>query len=104
MSKIFLACALLVTLATSVQPAAAEATAPAASDPVQVAELSEFLAALAEGAPQKASEIGAQNHCVPSTWCEDLKAECALDCAPCGVNYAICYHYICDVVCSCKTC
>lgn len=108
MPKILLGFALLATLAL-VQPAAAQAATPAASDQasrsqVQAAELPEFLASLAGGAQQKAPEIGTQNHCVPTSWCEDLKAECALDCAPCGVNYAICYHYICDLFCSCLAC
>jgi hypothetical protein len=108
MSKILIGFALLATLAL-VQPAAAQTTTPAVSAPaspsqVQALELSEFLASLGADAPQNASDIGNQNHCVPSTWCEDLKAECAMDCAPCGVNYAICYHYICDIFCSCKAC
>lgn len=108
MPKILLGCALLTTFAL-VQPAAAQAPTAAASDEasrsqVQAVELSEFLASLAEGAPQKAPEIQPKNHCVPSSWCADLKAECELDCAPCGVNYAICYHYICDIFCSCRSC
>lgn len=108
MSKILVGFALLATLVL-VQPAAAQAEVPAASEQasrlqVQAVELSEFLASLATGAPQKTSDIGNQNHCFPSTWCDDLKAECVLDCAPCGVNYAICYHYICDIFCSCKAC
>lgn len=102
MSKILVGFALLATLAL-VQPAAAQTATPAVSAP-QALELSEFLASLGASAPQNASDIGNQNHCVPSTWCEDLKAECALDCAPCGVNYATCYHYICDIFCSCKAC
>jgi hypothetical protein len=112
MRKILVGCALLATLVLA-QPAAAQTATPAASDQasrsqVQTAEFSEFLASLVEGtpqkAPQKAPEFEPQNHCVPSTWCQDLQAECALDCAPCGVNAALCYHYICDVFCSCKAC
>ena len=105
MPKILFGCVLLAALAF-VQPAAAqpEAATPAVADQgqVQPAELSDFLAALAEGEPLQANEI--ENHCFPSTWCNDLKAECAADCAPCGVNYAICYHYICDLFCSCFSC
>lgn len=109
MPKIFLGCALLATLVLG-QPAAAQAAAPtapvaldqASHSQVQTAELSEFLVSLSEGTPQKANEI--ENHCVPSSWCQDLQAQCELDCAPCGVSSAVCYHYICDIFCSCKAC
>ena len=103
MSKILLGCVLLATLAL-VQPTAAQPlpATPAVADQAQAqpAELSEFLASLTEGEPLQANEI--ENHCFPSTWCQDLKAECVDICAPCEVVYAICYHYVCDGTCGCS--